>query len=123
VIVGTVNARLEATLQLQIEDSSGHLHTIEVAIDTGFTGDLTMRAAEISALGLPRRGRQIAQMADGSVLTTDTFDAILMWDDNPVLVRIQAVETNPLLGTRLLRGHELRAQFVPGGAVTIVPFP
>jgi clan AA aspartic protease len=123
VIVGIVNARLEATLQLQIEDSSGHLHTIEVVVDTGFTGDLTLRAGEIAALGLPQLGELPTVLADGTVLTTDIHDAILHWDDVPIQVGIQAVETQPLLGTRLLRGHELKAQFVPGGAITIVPFP
>jgi clan AA aspartic protease len=123
VIVGTVNARLEATVPFQVEDASGHLHTIDTVIDTGFNGDLTLPIAQISALGLPQTGVLVTQLADGTVLRTTYHEAILMWDDNPVLVRIQAVETNPLLGTRLLRGHELKAQFVPGGAVTIVPFP
>jgi clan AA aspartic protease len=118
-----VNPRLEATVRLQIEDSSGHLHLIEVVIDTGFTGDLTLPIAQISALGLPWRGQQVTQLADGSVQTTDVYDAILMWDDNPTQIRVQAVETNPLLGTRLLAGHELKVQFRPGGAVTIERIP
>jgi clan AA aspartic protease len=123
VIVGSVNARLEAILQLQIEDSSGHLHTIETVIDTGFTGDMTLPVAQISALGLPWVGDLVVRLADGSLLTIDVHDAILWWDGNPIQVRIRAVETEPLLGTPLLAGYELKVQFVPGGAVTIVSIP
>jgi clan AA aspartic protease len=123
VIVGSVNARLEAVLQLQIEDSSGQLHMIEVVIDTGFTGDLTLRSAQLSALGLPPTGGIIAQLADGSIQSTTVHDAIMMWDDNPVQVGVRAVETDPLLGTRLLAGYELKIVFVVGGAVTLVAIP
>ena len=76
--VGSVNARLEAVLPLQIEDSSGHLHTIELVIDTGFNGDLTLRTAQISALGLPSRGALVTQLADGSTQRMAVHDAILM---------------------------------------------
>src|SRR5258707_1376398 len=101
-MVGSVNARLEATLQVQIESSSGHSHDFDTIIDTGFTGDLTMRMAQVSALGLPWVGSVVAQLADGSLQTIDVHDAILWWDGNPVQASIQAVETEPLLGTRLL---------------------
>jgi hypothetical protein len=79
--------------------------------------------ARIIAPGLPWRGELVTQLADGSVQTQDVHDAILMWDYHPVQIGVQAVETTPLLGTRLLAGHELTVQFVPGGAVTIERIP
>jgi predicted aspartyl protease len=123
VITGSVNAQLEAVLQLQIEDSSGHLHPLEVVIDTGFTGDLTLPGAQISAFGLPRVGDLVARLADGSLITVDVHDAILWWDGYPVQVRVRAVDTTPLVGTGLLAGHELKVRLVPGGAVTIERIP
>jgi clan AA aspartic protease len=123
VITGSVNALLEAVLPLQIEDASGHLHTIEIVIDTGFTGDMTLPIAQISTLGLPRVGSTVVRLVDGSLRKIDVHDAILWWDGNPVQVRVRAVDTEPLLGTGLLSGHELKVEFVPGGAVTVVPFP
>ena len=122
-IVGSVNARLEAVLPLQIEDSSGRLHTVDAVIDTGFNGDLTLRPAQISALGLPFLGTLVAQLADGSLQRIAVHDALLWWDGCPVQVRIQAVDTDALLGTHLLAGHEVKIQFVSGGAVAIAPFP
>src|SRR5947208_1841723 len=97
-MVGSVNARLEVVLQLQIEDSAGHLHVIDVVVDTGFTGELTLPNAQIWTLGLPWQGEVDMQLADGTRQTYDVYDAILMWDDNPVQIGVQAVETNPLLG-------------------------
>jgi predicted aspartyl protease len=123
VINGSVNARLEAALPLQIEDSSGHLHVIDVVIDTGYTGDLTLPNAQISALGLGWVGEVVLQLGDGTAQTIDAYDALLWWDGNPVQVGVHAVETASLLGTRLLAGHKLKVAFVPGGAVTIVPLP
>ena len=122
-IVGSVNARLEAILQLEIEDSSRHLQIIDTVIDTGFTGAMTLPIAEISALGLSWAGEVVLQLGDGSTQTIDVFDAILWWNGNPLQVGVYAVETAPLLGTCLLAGHEVKVQFVPGGAVTIIPIP
>jgi clan AA aspartic protease len=99
------------------------LHTVDVVIDTGFTGDLTLRQGQISTLGLSRTTSVQAQLADGTIQTTDVYGAILIWDHVPIQVRVQEVETAPLLGTRLLAGHELKVSFVPGGAVTIEPIP
>jgi predicted aspartyl protease len=117
------NARLEAVLSFWIEDSSGHLHLVEPVIDTGFNGDLTLPIAQVSALGLSFRSRIVSQLANGSLQTIDAHSAILHWDMNLVQIRVQAVGTTPLLGTRLMAGHELKVQFVPGGAVTLERIP
>jgi hypothetical protein len=70
-ILGSVNARLEAILRLQIENSSGHLHIF----------------------------------------------------DYPTQARVQAVETDSILGTGVLAGYELKLPFVAGATVTIDRIP
>jgi predicted aspartyl protease len=122
-IVGSVNARLEAILRLQIEDSSGHLHIFDTIIDTGFNGDVTLTTAEILALGLPRLGEVISQLADGGLQRIDVYDAILWWDSYATQVRVQAVETDSILGTGVLAGYELKLPFVAGATVTIDRIP
>ena len=122
-IVGSVNARLEGVLELQIEHSSGHLHLFDFIIDTGFNGHLTLRAAQISALGLPWRGFVVSTLADGTVLRNEIYDAILMWDENPLQVNIQTVESDPLLGTGVLAGYEMKFPFLAGATVTIEHIP
>src|SRR5262249_17033498 len=89
VITASPNGRLGATLPLQIEGSSGRLDTIDTVIDTGFTGDLTLSGPQISALGLAWLGEQLVQLGDSSMQKIDVYDALLMWDNNPIRVRIQ----------------------------------
>jgi predicted aspartyl protease len=123
VIVGVVNAKLELTLPLQIEDVKGHLHPIEVVIDTGFTAALTLRPSQLKALSLPRARKGLLQLGDGTVQWFDVHDALLEWDGYPIQVAVYAMDITPLLGTHPLAGHDLTARFVPGGAVNIAPVP
>ena len=122
-IIGVVNAKLEATPPLQIEDAQGHLHPIEVIIDTGFTGAFTLKPSQIAALGLPSARPMATQTGVGSIHMTNVYRANLPWDSHIIQVAVQEVDTAPLLGTRLLAGHELKAHFVPGGAVTVTHVP
>ncbi len=57
------------------------------------------------------------------MLTLLVHDAILRWDGRSISIEVHAVETDSLLGTHLLAGHELKVAFVHGGAVTIEPIP
>jgi predicted aspartyl protease len=64
-----------------------------------------------------------AVLADGSVRQFEIYAADVEWDGawRPVLV--SAVGDEALVGMRLLAGHELRIEFVPGGAVAIARLP
>ncbi len=118
-MTGTVNADLEALLQLTIRDVAGQPHGVEAVVDTGFNGFLTLPPALIAALGLPWLCRQEGQLADGSVLTFDVHVATVDWNGQPRGVEVEAADAQPLLGMALLQGAELRIQVVPGGSVTI----
>ena len=51
-IRGIVNARLQATIRLPVQDAGGNPQDIEVVIDTGFSGSLTLPPPVIAGLGL-----------------------------------------------------------------------
>jgi len=53
----------------------------------------------------------------------EVYQAKVLWDGLPRTVDIDELDTDPLLGTFLLNGHELKIQFVFGGTVTVTPFP
>jgi clan AA aspartic protease len=106
-----------------VQDANGQSHDVEVVIDTGFNGFLTLPPALIAALGLPWLCRQQGQLADGSVLAIDVHVATVDWNGQPRRVEVEAVDAKPLLGTALMEGSELRIQVVPGGSVTIVEPP
>lgn len=122
-MTGLVDANLEPRLQLTVRAASGQPHEIEVVIDTGFNGFLTLPPALIAALGLPWLCRQQGELADGSVLTFDVYVATVVWDGQPRSVEVEAADAQPLLGMALMHGSELRMRIVRAGPVTIAVLP
>lgn len=122
-MTGVVNAALEASLRLSVEDTRGQLQEVEAILDTGFNGFLTLPSALIAALGLPWLSRQEGQLADGTFQVLDVFAAAILWDGRPRTVEVEALDAQPLVGMALMRGHELRVHVKPGGVVTIAGVP
>jgi clan AA aspartic protease len=118
-IAGVVNARIEALIPLVVAGPDQKEDTVKGVIDTGFSGELTLPAAIVAALGLTWLGREPGILADGS---TDLFDVYLgrvMWDGSARLIEIQGTSAQPLVGMGLLHGFSLHIDIVEGGAVQI----
>ena len=118
-IRGSVNARCEATVRLPLKDAKGEEQPVEGIIDTGFNGSLTLSRETIRQLGLLWRTRGNAVLANGAVDQFDICAAIVIWDGAPRSILVEEVETMPLVGMALLRGHHLSIRVVDGGSVTI----
>jgi len=118
-----VNARQEAVVRLQVRGSGGVESDIDVIVDSGFTASLTLPTAMVTALGLTRQSGGSAVLADGSVRQFDIFAAEVAWDGTWRAVLVSAVGNEALLGMRLLVGHKLVVEVVPGGMVDILPLP
>jgi clan AA aspartic protease len=122
-ITGTVSAQLQALIQVTIQGPSGQRQDVETVIDTGFTGALTLPRAIIATLGLVWRSQANATLANGSVVTFDLYDAVVIWDGMMRKIVVCAADANSLLGMKLLEGHALRADIKVGGMVTIEALP
>ncbi len=118
-ITGIVNAFHEAIIRLPVQTNGASAQEIEVVLDTGFSGSLTLPPNLISALGLPFRSRGSAILADGSQAHFDIHVATVVWNGLPRNILVEAADTNPLVGMSLLYGHDIRIQAVDGGRVTI----
>ena len=118
-IQGAVNAALEAVLPLTVAGSAGRAREVEAVIDTGFSGFLTLPSALVAALGLAFDGVGWAVLADGTEARFDVYDATLLWDGGPRRVYVYAAETTPLVGMRLLEGHDLHVEVQDGGRVAV----
>jgi len=120
IIRGTVSNKGEANILLQVH---GPLGTVDVSvlIDTGFTGSITLPAAMIASLGLQRRSRGSAYLADGSEQEFNVYTGTISWGDSRREVLVSELGNEPLAGMRLLRNHELRIRVVPGGTVEVSP--
>ena len=122
-IRGKVNARHEAHIPLRVRGPGGSELDVDAVVDSGFTGALTLPAATVAALGLIRRSGGRAVLADGSVRPFDQYSAEVEWAGAWRAVLVSAVSDEVLVGLRLLAGHELRIEVVPGGVVEIKPLP
>jgi len=91
----------------------------DAVVDTGFNGSLALPSQIVSALRLPKIGVMRAILGDGNEVTLDLHDAVVEWDGQERSVEAECVESDALLGTALLTGHELRISFIGQGTVEI----
>jgi clan AA aspartic protease len=92
---------------------------LEFVVDTGFAGFLTLPLAAVQILGLPYQFDTPANLADDSEIELQVFGATILWNGMERDVRVLTTGKRPLLGTSLLEGCELVAQFHENGLVTI----
>ena len=88
----------EAIILLSIRGPTGRTLRVEATIDTGFTGSLSLRQADIDVLQLVWQGRAEATLADGRTTTTGVYEAHVMWDGHSKQGPLFSAEANPLVG-------------------------
>jgi clan AA aspartic protease len=119
-IRGMVNTRREAVVRLRLRGSRGAELEVKAVVDSGFTSSIALPTAVVTALGLVRQSGGGAVLADGTVCQFGIYAANVEWDGAWRSVLVSAVGDEPLVGMRLLAGHELRIAVIPGGIVEIV---
>ena len=120
---GIVNALHEAVIRLRVRGPGGAESDVDAIVDSGFSASLTLPIPMVTALGLIRQSGSSAVLADGSVRQFDVFAAELAWGGTWRTVLVSAVGNESLLGMRLMAGHKLVIEVVPGGPVEIIPLP
>jgi predicted aspartyl protease len=73
----------------------------------------------IQALDLRWQTVDRFKLADGSVCIFDVYEAKVVWDGRVRRILVDEADADPLVGMRLLKGHELRIQVRHRGKVTI----
>lgn len=115
---GTVSG-LEAHVAIVFRLTNQPDLEIDFVVDTGFTGALTLPPAAVQALGLPFFQEMDAKLANDAGVRVAVHIATILRNGHATEVLLLAMGRRPLLGTALLAGHELAAQFVEQGLVTI----
>ena len=118
-IEGTVSAAYEAALILTGQGPEGHSREIEAVVDTGYNGFLTLPPVLVGELDLPFVTSGEATLADGSAVSFDIHMVTVDWDGQVRHVEANAAETTPLVGMRLLAGHDLHVEVENSGRVVI----
>jgi clan AA aspartic protease len=117
-ISGMVGAD-EGRIHLKIIGTRRREQEIEAVIDTGYTASLSLPPALIAALGLRWQSVDRGTLADGSECLFDVYEARVIWDGKTRHILVDEADTEPLVGMRLLKGHELKMQVRHGGKLTI----
>ena len=120
-ITGLVNDNLEATVRLVVAGPDGQTNQITAVIDTGYNGALSLPFGIVSVLSLPQSASREVTLGDASRRFFDYYNSEVVWDGHPHRVRVLCVEGDPLIGTGLLAGYKMDADFVPGGLVLLTP--
>jgi clan AA aspartic protease len=119
---GRVNQRCEAVISVALS-GGGKIKSVDAVIDTGFNGFLSLPTAIIMELGLPWNYRDRATLGDGSETLFDVYDAEVIWNGQYREIEVNAAETEPLLGMRMLKGYRLQVDTIEGGLVTVEMLP
>ncbi len=117
-IHGIVNQNCEAILSVVVKNDT-KTQLVDVVVDTGFSGFLTLPSSMITALELVWKGRDVATLGDGTSCIFEVYIAVVIWDGQYRTIDINESETIPLIGMQLLRGYDLRIQAIEGGSVTV----
>jgi clan AA aspartic protease len=81
---------------------------IQAWVDTAFNGELVMPRRFIEAARLSQSAGIEARLADGKIVTLESFGCWLRWFDENRRIEVIASDGEfPLLGISLLLGHRL----------------
>jgi clan AA aspartic protease len=117
-IVGRITGEdLEARVRLELLNK-GKTTEVDFLIDTGFSGYMAVPLTIVESLDLEFQDLQRGIMADGRRGFFDTVDLCVIWHDQPIIVRAQVLG-EPLIGTRMLKGHSVQANWQHGGEVRL----
>jgi len=121
-IIGTITSD-EARVRLNVKGKRGRERVVEAVIDSGYTGALTLPPGLIAMLELRWQSVDRATLADGSTCVFQVYVGKLDWDCKVRTILVDEADAMPLVGMRLLRGHELKMQVRSRGKVTIRRLP
>ena len=118
-IRGRVSGSQQALIAVEIIDRDGRPRSVEVVLDTGFTGYLTLPTESISQLGLPSVGQRTFELANGELFDFQVYLGSVTWHGRPSDVLVLQSDSGPLLGMALLWGSRVTMDALNDGEVGI----
>jgi clan AA aspartic protease len=119
VISGAVKLYQGPVVSVVLCDASGGEHLLAATVDTGFTGWITLPKSVIVSLGLAYKEETKAVLADGTLRTLPSYRVTVIWDGLPMQAFVDELESEPLIGMRLLHGFRFTMDAIEAGAVQI----
>lgn len=110
---------LEARVSVEVVDAIGAFRTLEVVVDTGFTGAFTLPERIAQELGLQSIDARDVIQASGQIFRAGVCAARLLWHGQPTDVRTYLMGSRPMIGVELLAYCHLAIDWWEGGEVRI----
>lgn len=117
-IIGKITENQEAIIEVEVVGSSRQAK-IEVVIDTGYDGYLTLPINLINRLGLRQAGYRQAILGDGNMVVLELYRARVLWHCKELEVPVLRTNGGPLVGMALLNGNRVILDVVKYGDVRI----
>ena len=109
-----------AALDVDFVSAAGDLFSVSALVDTGLSEDAAVDSEAVTKLGLTAVGSALAEMADGSVVPTRTYDVSVRVGE-VIEKRVIAVEAEVcMVGLPFFRGRRLSIDVQGGGDVSVI---
>jgi clan AA aspartic protease len=118
-IRGKVTESRTVLIAFGIADHAGRLWSFEAALDTGFSGDLSLPYNVIERLKLSLSGQRSFILANGQGAVMNAYSGKIFWHEQLRDVIIIQTDDIPLVGMDLLWGNRLALDAVGDGNVVI----
>ena len=123
-ITGRINAAKRPVMTITVGGSTGQQQNVDVVVDTGFNGFLTLPPHLIITLLLIYDRTELLILGDNkSHIFYSYTGAEVVLDGQSYPVRVLMKEGHSLLGMALLEGHRLCLDITAGGEVRLEPLP
>lgn len=116
-INGKIDFNLESIVELGIQNA-GAIFKQRFIANTGFNGFVAVPQSLVDKFGLPLSDVQQGITADGRSSFFDTVELTVLWHDEARTLQAQILD-EALIGTRLLRGCRIGAEWIRGGLFQI----
>ena len=113
----------ESRIVVPVLDAAGTTVPLEMVIDTGFTGYMTLPSWVTRPLGLERGEEQRMILADGQVVSMPVCRATVIWHGRPTRIDVLELDARPVIGMSLLWGSDLAMTVRENGRVSITQPP
>ena len=118
-ISGRVSAVLDPLVTIEIGNGKGSFQSIDVVVDTGFSGELALPPELIQSLSLDYIDEVSVALADRQARPVPAYDGVVAWQGRSRDVMVLDMGSEPLLGMALLLGSRLTVSGRPNGPVVI----
>ena len=118
-IKGALTERLQPMVVVEISNGDGRFQPVEVLLDTGFSGHLTLPPQAVADLGLECVSRTPMILADGQEIQASVYGGLAKWFGEERKIYVLAMDGQPLLGMSLLAGSKITIRAQAGGEILI----